>query len=208
LQRRAARDGRQEDLASSAAALEALDRINQMIADLLDVSRLERGTFAIAPRPVALSELVEEAIATFETAPREIQLEISSAITTSVDPERLRQAIENLIRNAIEHGDEGTSVTVKVGSESRPDGTWAYIAVSNVGPEIPSELSSRLFTPFAAGSGSFGLGLGLYIANRIATVHGGELSISSQVGQGACFQLSLPAETPPIERTTDHRSGH
>ena len=199
VQRAAARQDRQQDVASTTAALESLGRINTMVADLLDVSRLERGTFAIVPQSVELTRLVGEAVATFETAPRAVQLEVPTVpVTVSADPGRIRQAVENLIRNAIEHAEEGTPVVVKVGSERRPGETRAYVAVSNAGPDIPAELSSRLFAPFTAGSGSQGLGLGLYIASRIAAVHGGELTVSPGDDGGACFQLSLPIDTQPL----------
>jgi signal transduction histidine kinase len=208
VQRAADRQQRPDDVASTALALEALGRINAMIADLLDVSRLERGTFAISRLRVELTELIREAVATFDTARREIRLAIcAERVPISIDPGRIRQAIENLIRNAIEHADEGTPVVVRVGSEMRPGGAWALVTVSNEGPEIPAELRSRLFAPFVAGSGSLGLGLGLYIASRIAAVHGGALSVSPGAGQGACFQLSLPVDASAAVQPLDDGPG-
>ena len=195
VQRKAAREERHDDVGSASAALDALNRIGGMIADLLDLSRLERGVFAIVPKAVDLARLASEAVATFDSAPREVRLDVlAEPVSVTVDPERIRQAIENLIRNGIEHADEGTAVTVRVGSESRAGRAWAFVAVRNEGPEIPPEYVARLFNAFASGRGSQGLGLGLYISSRIAAAHGGELTADTGAVGGACFQLCIPVD--------------
>jgi signal transduction histidine kinase len=83
-------------------------------------------------------------------------------------------------------------IVIDVASEKRDDGKWAIIDVCDEGPGISPELMPRLFTRFASGPGSTGLGLGLYLARSIAEAHGGTLTASSAPGQGTTFKLSLP----------------
>jgi two-component system OmpR family sensor kinase len=198
-------EDRPRDLTLVEDAATAIDRIQRIIEDLLDVSRLERGAFAITPRRVDLEELVQNTVTTFATAPRAVQVDIQQAVRVWADSGRVSQALENLLANAVRHAPEGTPVVVTVAAEARPDGQWGLLAVANQGPDVPPEVRARLFTRFSAGTGSFGLGLGLYIASRIAAAHGGELSVSSEPGQGACFQLSLPVDGPPATGTEGAR---
>jgi two-component system OmpR family sensor kinase len=104
----------------------------------------------------------------------------------------MRQAVENLLANAIKHSPEGAPVTVVVNTEKRDDGNWVTIAVVDRGQGISPQLMPRLFTRFAPGPNSSGLGLGLYLAQSIARAHGGTLVAESEPGKGATFCLSLP----------------
>ena len=79
-----------------------------------------------------------------------------------------------------------------VSTERRDGCTWGLLEVRDQGPGIPAELMPRVFDRFAAGPSSSGLGLGLYLARRIAVAHGGELTAESQPGKGAHFFLRLP----------------
>jgi two-component system, OmpR family, sensor kinase len=116
-----------------------------------------------------------------------------------VDPDRIRQALENLLANAVKHSPAGGAVSLQVATLARGGDQAAVITVADEGPGIPPELLPRLFERFAAGPGSTGLGLGLYLASRIAAAHGGTLTVDSAPGHGARFALSLPCEGPPGE---------
>jgi signal transduction histidine kinase len=111
-----------------------------------------------------------------------------------VDPERVRQALENLLANALRHAPEGTCVRLDLRRDRRPTGAWVLLSMSDEGPGVAPELLPHLFERFTAGAGSQGLGLGLYLARRIAEAHGGTLTVQSSPGAGACFTISLPED--------------
>ena len=81
---------------------------------------------------------------------------------------------------------------MEVDGEEREDGAWALLTVRDSGPGIAPELLPKLFTRFARGEGSQGLGLGLYLARGIAEAHGGTLTVDSTPGKGTRFVLALP----------------
>ena len=108
------------------------------------------------------------------------------------DADRLRQALENLLSNALRYSPEGMPVIVEVHTERQEESTWAAITVHDAGPGISPELLPRLFTRFASGGSNKGLGLGLYLAHGIALAHGGTLTVDSRPGKGASFRLALP----------------
>jgi two-component system OmpR family sensor kinase len=85
-------------------------------------------------------------------------------------------------------------VSVRLNQESSADGVWALISVTDRGPGIPQEVRRRLFERFATGPGSQGLGLGLYLARRVADAHGGTLTVQSAAGMGATFTFALPID--------------
>lgn len=88
------------------------------------------------------------------------------------------------------------SVAVRVRRETCCDGETVVVSVEDRGPGIAPELLRRLMERFVRGQGAGGLGLGLYLARRIAEAHGGRLEAASRVGQGASFRLLLPILPP------------
>jgi PAS domain S-box-containing protein len=176
-------------IVSSSAHLERLVR------DLLDYTQTRQAEgFRLAPRPVALTALaravVDEVLAgqpgaRIALAPPEPQVE------GTWDPERLRQALTNLVENAVKHGAGEAPIRVAVGR----DGVDAWIAVTNEGPAIPEAIRSRLFEPFvrAPGASRRGLGLGLFIAREIALAHRGRIEVASREGE-TTFTIRLPLE--------------
>ena len=203
IRRRADREGRSNDLQDATEALTAIERIRRLIADLLDVERLEQGIFAIAPQPVDLTRLAGEIAEALGTPATEIRLAAPQEAVVRADPDRLRQALENLVTNAIKHSPDGAPVLLEVGLEERADDRWAVIGVRDQGPGIAPDLLPNLFKRFAAGPGSSGLGLGLYLAHRIAAAHGGSLTVDPAYRDGARFVLALPAGGPPASPHPD-----
>jgi signal transduction histidine kinase len=199
LRRRAGRENRPADLADAEAAATALARLNRLIGDLLDVGRLEQGIFTVSPQPVDLAALAHDAAATLRGGKIGIRVQTPEEVVCQVDPDRFRQALENLLANAVKHSPAGGAVTLQVATLARGGDQAAVITVADEGPGIPPELLPRLFERFTAGPGSTGLGLGLYLASRIAAAHGGTLTVDSAPGHGARFALSLPCEGPPGE---------
>lgn len=194
LEQRARREGLEQDIRDVRAVNHTLCLLERMSADLLDVARLNQGIFAINAQQMKLMELVQEVVAAFSTAERPIHLHTPVEVAFSADPDRLRQLLENVLANAVKYAPKQTPIVVEGAIERRMDGPWMILTVSNAGPGLPAERLATFFQPFVAGSPSTGLGLGLYLSNRIAAAHGGTLAIDSPAGQGVQVTLSLPVE--------------
>lgn len=193
LRRRALADGREQDMRYADQVALAHARLQRMIDALLDAGRLEQGIFALELRPVDLAALVRETVETLRSPEADLTLRgPRELVAERVDPERLRQALENLLANALAHAPDGTHVVVDVAEEQREDGTWAVLAVRDEGPGIAPDVLPTLFDRFARGQRSSGLGLGLYLARGIASAHGGTLTVESRLGAGTTFHLALP----------------
>ena len=194
LERRARRDGREQDLHDATATLNILNRLGWVISDLLDVARLNQGIFTIHPQPINLVDLVQQVVPAFSRPETPIHVHAPQEVVLSADPDRLRQVLENLLANAVKYAPDHTPIEVQVDRERRADGLWMLLTVSNTGPGILAELRQHLLRPFVAGMTSTGLGLGLYLANRIAAAHRGTLTVDSPQGQGVQVTLALPME--------------
>lgn len=197
LRLRAERAGRADDVNDLDAAGRALGRLGNMVSDLLDVARIDRGLFHLNTQAVDLGALTVEVASTLDTPKHPVMVRVLEGERISVpgDPARLRQCLENLIANAIQQSPAGAAVSIFVrrGKGERLDDR-ALLEVADEGPGIPQELLPHLFDRYVTGDTSRGgLGLGLYLAERIAAVHGGTLSVESKPGDGARFILSLPA---------------
>lgn len=195
LHQRADRDHRARDLHDAVETASALDRLQRMISDLLDAGRLEQGLFTVSPLPVDLAPIIHETVAAMGTPDAEIHISAAHEVVVCADPERIRQAVENLLSNAIRHAQAGTPVTVTLDTTQRDGKQWANIAVSDQGAGIPADFLPRLFDRFQRGPRSTGLGLGLYLARQIALAHEGSLTVESNPETGTCFVLSLPTDS-------------
>ncbi len=194
LEQRVHREGREQDIRDIHAVNRTLGQLERMSADLLDVARLHQGIFAINAQPMNLMELVQEVVSAFRTAERPIHVHSPVEVVFSADPDRLRQLLENVLANAVKYAPKQTPIVVEARIERRMDGLWMILTVSNAGPGLPVERLATFFQPFVAGSPSTSLGLGLYLANRIASAHGGTLTIDSPADQGVQVTLTLPVE--------------
>jgi signal transduction histidine kinase len=192
VRRRAHRDDRPRDLRDAEEAARAVDRVVSLVADLLDSSRLEQGLFALDRQPVNLADLVRETCAALATDRVPIRVDGSASVVLAVDANRIRQALENVLSNAVKYSPAGTPVNVEVDVEPGDAGHRAIVTIADQGPGIPPELFPRLFDRFARGPDSSGLGLGLYLAGRIVSAHGGTLSADPGPLIGARFQMRLP----------------
>lgn len=201
LRLRAERDGRAEDLADLAAMGHSISRLGGLVGDILDVARIDRGMFHVALEALDLEALLREVVAALSTAQHPLHLRVEEGATIRVagDAGRLRQTLENVIANAVQKSPADAAVSVFV-TRSRPrEGTpLACVEVVDQGPGIPAEVLPYVFEPFYTGrSSEGGLGLGLYLAKRIAVLHGGDLTVQSRPGAGARFRLTLPALPDP-----------
>ncbi|GHO97297.1 hypothetical protein KSF_073450 [Reticulibacter mediterranei] len=192
IQMRAQQQKRGEDIHDAVAVKGVLHRLVRLISDLLDVARLDQGFFYLKEQPVNLAHLVRETANAFETPDIEIVVDTPEEVMVIGDAERLSQALENLLSNAVAHAYKKTLVLVKLTIEMNEDKQMAVLTVSNRGPAIPVELLPRLFQPFVKSPHSRGLGLGLFLTHRIAIVHRGTLSMRSADGDYIQFALVLP----------------
>jgi signal transduction histidine kinase len=174
-------------------------RLADLIADVLDTSRIEAGTFTYTFSDVDLGELVRDVVAAAELGQDEVEVRASIAERLPAirgDRERLRQVLANLVENAVKYSPEGDEVQVIA---SAVDGK-VRVEVSDRGPGIAREQQRLIFEKFgrAKGSGKSlpGTGLGLFIARSIAEAHGGSLDVRSAPEHGATFTLALPVEQP------------
>lgn len=193
LQRRAQAEQRQSDLDDIAAAQSAAVRLGRMANDIIDLARLDQDLFQLARQPVELTALLREAAAALATPTIAVEVHVPEPITLLADAARLRQCIDNLLSNAVRHSPSGGIVSVIVSRQASDRGPRAHIDVIDQGPGIPPEVMPRLFHRFVKGETSAsGLGLGLYLAKRIAALHGGDLTADESASGGARFTLTLP----------------
>jgi two-component system OmpR family sensor kinase len=188
LKRRAERDQRDADASDLDLAARAIARLAGLIANILDVARIDQGLFRLDLQPVDLVSLLEETAATFSSAVVPVVVKAAESVQVSADPDRLRQCIENLISNAVKHSPEGAAVTVLVSNSAG----CAKVEVLDQGPGVSPAMLPRIFDRFVSGERrEGGLGLGLYLARRIAVMHAGNLTVESSPGRGARFVLTL-----------------
>jgi two-component system OmpR family sensor kinase len=194
LHRRASRRNQSWVVRDAGELRKAIDRLGRLISDLLDVARIDQGLFEVMPEPIDLASLVSEAAEALEVPTTRIEVQTAPELRVVADPARVRQAVENLLANAVQHAPPGTTVNVRVAHEESVPQPTALVSISDHGPGIDPALLPRLFERFARSSNSNGLGIGLFVARRIAEAHGGRLDVSSSAQDGTQFRLRLPAE--------------
>jgi two-component system, OmpR family, sensor kinase len=178
------------DRGDAEAALRSVNRLNRLVVDLLDVARLDQGLFELDLQPVHLPSLVEETVRALSRPGAEISVLILDDVHVRADASRTRQCIENLLANAIQHSPKGAPITVEISLLPGQPCDLAKVEVRDEGPGIPPEILGRVFDRFVGRTG--GLGLGLYLARRIAVAHQGDLTVVSEPGRGARFTFTLP----------------
>ena len=169
-------------------------RLARLVEDLLALSRLEASPLLL--RPVNLRSVSENALATLfdqaEGAGLTLTLDAPTGLPrTQADPDRIRQALVNLLDNAIKYTPSGGTVTLQLTSE----GGYIRVTVSDTGPGIPPEDLPHLFEPlYRADSARHrpGTGLGLTIVRAIIAQHGASVSVHSTPDQGTTFMFRLP----------------
>jgi len=196
---------RQQSSPAAAASLDRIEReterLNQLIQRLLTLSRLEAGDELHQPEEFRFDELVKEAAADadFEARSRGGRVECKQLEPCRVtgNPELLRSAVENILRNAIHYTDPGTPVEVQLDGV-RASNMSCILKVRDHGPGVPEAELANLFRPFyrldqARERHTGGVGLGLAISERAFKLHGGSISASNAAGGGLEIRISLPA---------------
>jgi signal transduction histidine kinase len=177
------------------AARKDCERLQEIVNDLLDASRMQEGRIELELQPVDPERLLDGALEDFRTEAKARGVELRSealpgAGAVLADPERIGMVLGNLIANAIRHTPAGGSVVLGVS----PSGEQLRFEVSDTGTGIPREEQSLLFEKFyrLPGERGEGVGLGLYMSRRIVQAHGGAMGVESAPESGSTFWFTLP----------------
>jgi signal transduction histidine kinase len=174
-------------------------RLSQMIDDMLDASKFEDGRMTLSRETVRLLDLLEYSRQmNSELTPNyHFKLEVlGDPPLIQLDRCRIEQVLTNLIHNALKYTPEGETITMRLESGKHE----AIVSVIDPGTGIPETEQAKIFEPYFRGSQpslktSGGTGLGLYICRMIVQAHGGNIAVSSKLGQGSTFSFSLPYRT-------------
>jgi signal transduction histidine kinase len=221
-------DGTADDPQSAKQAAQVIydeaGRMHGMVLELLDLARMDAGTFSFERTPIDLCGLLKSVVTKFAPQARQAQVELRLDIVTQngdlpplvADADRLNQVFSNLVDNALKYTPPGGLVTVR----ARPVEGWIEVEVTDNGPGIPPDELERIFERFyqtdkaRSGGNRRGVGLGLAIAREIVQAHGGKIRAYNRAqvnspaqagdttlaaGRGSVFVVSLPAVRPDDE---------
>lgn len=181
---------------------QATSRMNVLLDDLLDTSRIEAGRYTIVAKPLNVSQIFEEAHTLLAPLASNKSIELSfhaePGLHIHADPERLFQVLSNLIGNAIKF----TGADGKVGVTATAEGEHIAFTVRDTGKGIPAEQLPHVFERYwtARDGNPSGTGLGLYISQGIIKAHGGLIEAQSQSGRGSTFHFTLPRHHEAAQR--------
>lgn len=169
-------------------------RLNRLVTNLLDLSRIESGRLELRPEAVELQELVDGALTGRDTA---VAVELAEGLPPLwVDPLLIEQVLRNLVENAERHAGSGSEVVVRGRCEDR----MAMIEVTDRGPGVPDTLKDRIFVPFhqvGDGSRPTHSGVGLAICKAYVEAHDGAIDVVDTPGGGATFRVTVPLAQVP-----------
>jgi len=193
--------------------LEEVDRLTRLVDSLLTLSRADASSIVIHRSPTVLMDVAREAAALVEVLAEEKHQELivngDSATLVSVDRLLLRQAVINLLDNAIQHSPPGATVRVRVVKRNQQH---AVLEVEDQGPGIAAMYHEKIFERFfrtdpARSREQGGAGLGLAIADWAVRAHGGTIELKSEEGRGSVFQIVLPVVDLSSNKTIPETGG-
>ncbi|MEB3330062.1 MAG: ATP-binding protein [Candidatus Sericytochromatia bacterium] len=171
-------------------------RLQRLVDDLLDFARIDAGTFTLRSEPRDVCALLRAVAGSLRPMVAEARLALSLACAeepcvAEVDPQRLEQVLTNLLTNAIKFTPAGGTISASV----RREGTHLRVEVRDTGVGIASEDLPRLFQRFSQLDHlKGGTGLGLSISRALVEAHGGQMGVTSTLGEGSCFWFTLPLQ--------------
>lgn len=182
-------------------------RLERLVRDLLDLSRLDSHQFSLRPRPGDVTAIVRDAAEAFVPQARELGVELTvapaSPLAVDLDPERVGQIVANLVENALKYAASRVEVYAAAQGADR-----VAIVVIDDGPGIPSDelarVFERLYTARSAPGRAVGTGLGLAIVRELAAAMGGQAWVDAPPAGGSRFVVSLPTN---LTAPTDQRTG-
>jgi len=180
------------------------ERLQILIADLQDFTKIEAHRLQLERKPTLITEVIQSALRTLQkqVAERDHQVIVDVADdlpSTMTDPNRLRQIVTELVRNASKYTPSGGEIHIRAWQEDE----HIHCAIRDTGIGISPEDQAALFTPFFRSESPAvrempGTGLGLYIVKYLVERHGGTLTLESQVGQGTTVTFRLPIVPPEL----------
>ncbi|MFY9676900.1 MAG: hybrid sensor histidine kinase/response regulator [Terriglobales bacterium] len=186
--------------------LRSVNQLGAMVRDLLEATRAECGKIKLDTRCTSIAEPMRSAGAMMQAIAREKRINLDVTADRGIplvlgDVERIMEILINLIDNAIKFTPLDGSVTVRA-SRMRSDPEFVCVTVSDTGPGITPESRHLIFerlyqNPHSTDSSRKGLGLGLFIAKELVTLHGGRIWVASDPGNGASFSFTLPLYVLP-----------
>jgi signal transduction histidine kinase len=185
---------RQADL--MAAARGDCERLQAIVDDILDLSRIQAGRVELQLQPVEAGAVLAQAAAAVQPQAQLARAELvvqgpDEPLRLVADSERLQLVLANLLGNALRHTPEGGRISARVSAQ----GGAARFEVEDSGEGIPPQYRERIFERFfqVPGARRGGVGLGLYLAREIVRAHGGEMGVESEPGKGSTFWFTVPA---------------
>lgn len=181
-----------------------LEKLNEMVGRLLTIAKLEGGAAPIERKTVELCRVVGEIVEDAQMEARErnctIAYKCEGDFKVTGDENLLRSAVENVIRNAVYYTHPNTEIGVALISRSTAEKSTVALIVSDRGPGVPEADTEKIFKPFyrvaeARDRLSGGAGLGLAIASRVISMHGGEIAAANRAGGGLEVTMELPASS-------------
>ena len=187
------------------------NRLVDLVADLLDVARVEAGQLEIQRRPIVISEAVEEVARLMrprlEDKNQTLELDMAPTLpAASADPGRIRQIVSNLLTNAHLYTPEGGRITVRVGAS----GDHVTLAIADTGRGMTPEEVERLFDRFyradARGASESGTGLGMSIVRSLVDLHEGVIDVESTPGRGTTITVRIPRAPASADLSTPRQA--
>jgi two-component system, NtrC family, sensor histidine kinase KinB len=179
-------------------------RLERLIGDLLDLSRIESGRAVPKPTTIAAGVLIRDAVEPLrlQTQAKGLMLHVvadASLPPVLADRPQIERVVSNLLSNAVAATPRGGTVTIT----GRPIEGFIAISVTDTGRGIPRDYLPRIFGRFVQVPGAVtgSVGLGLAISQRIVQAHGGQITVQSEVGHGATFTFTLPIAAPAPRET-------
>ncbi len=173
-------------------------RLQELVSDLLDVSRLQTGKLMFSKEEFRLDELITQTVEELQGITKQQKIVVTSSTPVKVIADRFRiyQVFTNLITNAVKYSEPGTEIRVSV---KRSEGK-ALVSVQDQGMGIPKDQHKKIFDRLyqirdEQGKSLSGLGMGLYIYQEIIRRHNGSIWVESEVGKGSTFSFTLPLKT-------------
>ncbi|MBN1977904.1 MAG: PAS domain S-box protein [Anaerolineae bacterium] len=178
------------------------DRQARLVEDILQISRIETGRLEISPRPTPLNELAEAVFTSQQPWAQERELTLAyqpaePGPEALVDPDRMTQVLTDLMTNAIQYTPRGGNIVISTAKKEKKDRMWATVTVADTGMGITEDELPHIFERFFRGERPrsmqvSGTGLGLSIVKDIVELHGGLVTVESEIEAGSAFTIWLP----------------